>query len=264
MEIFTKKILVTNDDGLNSLGLIELAKALKGLGEIWIVVPDRDRSNASHGLTLNTPLRLDRLELDGEDRVYSTDGTPSDCVYLLLSHLLGNTKVDLVVSGINLGLNLADDISYSGTVGAALEAVLLDVPAIAVSVQTFNKGALTNSAAITRELAAKILSEPDLLPPGVFLNVNVPECAKDRKFKMTTVGRRRYTKNVKPIIDPKGSTYYWIGGEPLQHDNIPGSDCNAVFDEQLISITLIDASMTYNNALTRWNSVKLQEFQQII
>lgn len=264
MELFTKKILVTNDDGIHSLGLKELAKALRGLGQIWIVAPDRDRSAASHGLTLNTPLRLDKLELDGEDRIYSTDGTPSDCVYLLLSHLLGNTKVDLVVSGINLGLNLADDISYSGTIGAALEAVLLDVPAIAVSVQTFKKEDLIKSAAITRALAAKILLEPDLLPSGVFLNVNIPQSAKDRKFKITTVGRRRYSKHVKPIIDPKGSTYYWIGGEPMQHENIPGSDCNAVFDEQLISITLVDAAMTYNHSLTRWNSVELQEFQQII
>lgn len=264
MEIPTKKILVTNDDGISSLGLMEMAKALRGLGEIWIVAPDRDRSGSSHGLTLNTPLRLDKRDLNGEARVYSTDGTASDCVYLLLSHLLGNYKVDLVVSGINLGLNLADDISYSGTIGAALEAVLLDVPAIAVSVETFDQEDMAKSAAITRALASKVLSEPDLLPPGVLLNVNVPKSAKDKKFKMTSVGRRRYSKQVKLIINPKGATYYWIGGEPMQHENIPGSDCNAVFDEQLISITLIDAAMSYNHTFDKWNSVELDEFQQIL
>lgn len=260
MKTLTKKILITNDDGINSLGLKELSISLRGLGEIWVVAPDQNRSNSSHGLTLNSPLRLDKVELNGEDRVYTTNGTPSDCVYLFLSHLLENTKVDLVVSGINLGLNVADDISYSGTVGAALEAVLLDVPAIAVSVQSFGKDDLINSTAITRALADKILLEPDLLPPGVFLNVNIPKAAKRGEFKVTTVGRRRYSKHVKAIVDPKGKTHYWIGGEPLQHENIPGSDCNTVFDDQLISITPINVSMTCINSFNRWNSVELQEF----
>lgn len=264
MKTFTKKILVTNDDGLNSLGLMELVKALKGLGEIWIVAPDRDRSGASHSLTLNRPLRLDKLELDSGFMVFSTDGTSSDCVYLGLSYLLVNTNVDLVVSGINQGFNVADDISYSGTVGAALEAVLLDVPAIAVSVQTFDMNDLKNSAEITRAIAAKVLSEPDLLPPGVFLNVNIPHGLKNRKYKITTVGRRRYSKHVKPVVDPKGRTYFWIGGEALQHENIPDSDSNAVFDEKVVSMTPINASMTCINSLTRWNSVELQEFQRII
>lgn len=263
MKTFTKKILLTNDDGLHSLGLMKLAKALKGLGEIWIVAPDRDQSNSSHTLTLNRPLQLNKTEFGGEFSVFSTDGTPADCVYLSLSYLLANANVDLVVSGINLGFNVADDISYSGTVGAALEAALLDVPAIAVSAQTFDKKELKNSAEITRAIAAKVLYEPDLLSPGVFLNVNIPSGAKDRKFKITTVGRRRYSKYVKPIVDPKGRTHFWIGGDALQHENIPGSDSNAVFDERVISITPLNAAMTSVFPPSKWASIEIQGFQQI-
>ncbi len=262
MENIKKKILITNDDGLNSIGLTKLAKSLKGLGEIWVVAPDRDRSGTSHTLTTNLPLRLYKSEK--QDRIYSTNGTPSDCVYLTLGYLLANAKVDLVVSGVNRGFNLADDISYSGTVGAAIEAVLLDVPAIAVSAQSFSQKNLAISTAITRELSTKVLSEPDLLPAGVFLNVNIPNDAKERKYKITTVGRRRYSKDVRTIIDPKGRTYYWIGGDPFQHENIPGSDCNAVFDEQLISVTPIDACMQGKNNISKWHSISLQEFQRTV
>ncbi len=258
-----KRILVTNDDGINSLGLLELARALKGLGEVWVVAPDRNRSGASHALTRSAPLRLDKLEMDGEERVYSTDGTPADCVYLTLSHLLAGVKVDLVVSGINLGFNLADDITYSGTVAAALESVLLDVPAIAVSLETFNTENFVVAKAIAREIATLVLEAPHWLPRGVFLNVNIPSGVVQKNYKITTVGRRSYSKDVRQGLDPKGRTYYWIGGDPLQHDDIPGSDCNAVFDERLISVTPIHADMTHNVTVARWESVKLPGFRCI-
>jgi 5'-nucleotidase len=255
-----RKILVTNDDGINSIGLFELVRALEELGEVWVVAPDRNRSGVSHALTLSSPLRLDKLELNNEERVYSTDGTPADCVYLTLSHLLAGTKVDLVVSGINLGFNLADDLTYSGTVAAALEAVLLDVPAIAVSLETFDDEGIAVAKAIVREIATLVLEDPHWLPRGVFLNVNIPKGVVQRSYKITTVGRRSYSKDVRQVLDPKGRIYYWIGGDPLQHDDLPGSDCNAVFDEGLISVTPIHTDMTHNDSLTRWKSAKLPGF----
>jgi 5'-nucleotidase len=245
------------------MGLLELAKSLADVAEIWVVAPDRDRSNASHRLTLDTPLRIEKLSFDIKGEYYCTDGTPADCVYLSLSYLLGNTNVELVVSGVNRGLNLADDISYSGTIGAALEAVLLDVPAIAVSCETFNSEDLINSVLIVRELASKILLKPELLPPGIFLNVNVPKNALKNKFKITTVGRRRYSKHVSQIVDPKGKSHFWIGGEPQQHENIPGSDCNVVLDEHMISVTPISVAMACPNSFINWKSIRLPGFELI-
>lgn len=252
-----KRLIITNDDGPESPGLLALVRALKHLGEIIIMTPDTDKSGESHRLTLNVPLKINKLASYSGCTSYSTDGTPADCVYLSISHLLKDSKIDLVVSGINFGFNLADDISYSGTVGAALEAVLLDVPAIAVSSQTFSERNLDNSTSIVQDLAKKIFSEPDLLSPGVFLNVNVPQEITDHRFKITTVGRRRYSKEVKQIIDPKGRTYYWIGGEALKHENIPGSDCNAIFDERVISITPINVAMTCYESFAKWKSIQL-------
>lgn len=258
-----KTILVTNDDGINSLGLIELARAMKDLGEIWIVVPDRDRSGVSHALTLRSPIRLDKRQIDGHERAYATDGTPADCVYLSLSHLLAGVKVDLVVSGINRGFNLADDITYSGTVAAALEAVLLDVPAIAVSLETFDSDSLNIAKDMARELAIAVLEDPKLMPRGVFLNVNVPKMVAQKQYKITTVGRRPYSKEVKLISNCEDNTTYQIGGDPLQHDDIPNSDCNVVFDEHLISVTPVHVDMTHRDSIPKWSSVNLPGFYKL-
>jgi 5'-nucleotidase len=255
-----KKILVTNDDGINAVGLMTLADALKGLGEVWVVAPDRDRSGTSHTLTLNTPVRLDKININGAERIYSTDGTPGDCVYLTVSHLLADATLDLVVSGINHGFNLADDITYSGTVGAALEAVLLDVPAIAISVANANQKDLYTAKNFARDLSTMILEESYKLPRGVLLNVNIPKGVTHNNYKITTVGRRSYSKDVRHNLDPKGRAYYWIGGDPLQHDSIPGSDCNTVLDECLISVTPIHVDMTHSEARKRLESITLPSF----
>jgi 5'-nucleotidase len=250
-----KKILVTNDDGIHSLGVFELANALRDLGDVWIVAPDRNRSGASHVLTLNSPLRIEKKFIYGEEPVYSVDGTPADCVYLTLSYLLADSKVDLVVSGINHGFNLADDITYSGTVAAALEATLLDVPSIAVSLETLEVEDIHIAKIFSRELALTILENPHYLPRGVFLNVNIPKGLTKVRYKITTVGRRPYSKYVKKNIDPKGKSYYWIGGDPLQHDDIPNSDCNTVLNERIISLTPLHIDMTHNESVKKWNSI---------
>lgn len=255
-----KTILLTNDDGLNSAGLLKLADALKELGEIWVVAPDRDQSGSSHALTFDRPLRVVRHNLNTQKNVFSVDGTPADCVYLTLSYLLKDVKVDLVVSGINNGFNLADDLTYSGTVAAALEAVLLDVPAISISLEAFSDTNINIGSEFSYELVLMLLKNPQFLPRGVFLNVNIPEKIKKRGYKVTVVGRRAYSKEVYETKDPRGKLYYWIGGDPLIHEDIPGSDCNAVFDEKVISVTPIHIDMTHFESLKLLKNINLKQF----
>lgn len=180
-------ILVTNDDGIHFEGIQILATALKSLGRVVIVAPDREQSAVSHTLTLYRPLRVHELSKD----VYSVDGTPTDCVNLAVNEIL-RQQPDLVVSGINKGPNLGDDLNYSGTVSAALEGGILGIPSIAVSVSTFEKHRFHPAAQFTKRLAKKILKEG--LPDDVILNVNVPNVdeKKIKGYKFTTQGRLDY------------------------------------------------------------------------
>ena len=235
------RILVTNDDGVQAQGIAVLADALQGLGEVWVVAPDRERSGASHSISLHSPLRL----LSHGERRFAVDGTPGDCVYLAINHLFKDERPALVVSGINHGANLADDITYSGTVAAALEATMLGIPSVAVSL--CGRGAQRNfapTAAFTRSLVEQVLAHP--LPQGVLLNVNVPPESDGVRYRITRQGRRAYLQEVIEKIDPRGKPYYWIGGDELAHQDIPGSDCNAVYDEKVISVTPLHLDMTHD------------------
>jgi len=252
-----KRVLITNDDGIHAVGLRVLADAIRQIAEVWVVAPDRDRSGASHALTLNAPVRINELESEIGTLRFSVDGTPSDCVYLALSHLMKGGQPDLVISGINHGLNLADDITYSGTVAAALEAVLLDIPAIALSLEKVDSAGLDAAKAFAVNLSNEVMGAPNLVPRGVLLNVNLPEGGANGRYKITSVGRRQYTRDVKVGADPKGKPYYWIGGDPSRHEDIPGSDCNAVFDDRLISITPIQVDMTHRDSLKSLASMDL-------
>jgi len=235
------RILITNDDGVQAEGIAALAEALQGLGEVWTVAPDRERSGASHSISLHSPLRL----IPHGERRFAVDGTPGDCVYLAVNHLFREARPTLVVSGINHGANLADDITYSGTVAAALEATMLGIPAVAVSL--CGRGSPRDfgpAAAFTRSLVRQVLAHP--LPPGVLLNVNVPKASDGTRYRITRQGRRAYLQEVIEKVDPRGKHYYWIGGDELAHQDIPGSDCNAVYDEQLISVTPLHLDMTHD------------------
>lgn len=235
------RILVTNDDGFHAAGLQALVKCLEGVGEVWIVAPDRERSGASHSITLHTPLRIHRL---GE-RAYTVDGTPSDCVYLATNHLLRGAPPDLVASGINHGPNLADDITYSGTVAAALEATMLGIPAVAISLCARSRPAdFTAAARFAQSLIAGL--ERQRLPKGVLLNVNVPEDSDGESYRVTRQGKRAYGRDVVVKTDPRGRPYYWIGGDELAHEDLPGSDANAVNDEATISVTPLHLDMTHD------------------
>jgi len=234
------RLLVTNDDGIHAAGIAALAAAVEGLGEVWVVAPDRERSGASHSITLHSPLRITEV---GERRLM-VDGSPGDCVYVAVNHLFKDDRPALVVSGINHGPNLADDITYSGTVAAALEATMLGIPAIAFSLCGRGNRDFTADARFARGLVSTVLDQG--LPRGTLLNVNVPAGSDGEAHRITRQGKRSYLQEVLEKVDPRGKRYYWIGGDELAHEDIPGSDCNAVYDEKVISVTPLHLDMTHD------------------
>lgn len=235
------RILVTNDDGFRSRGIDALRRALEPLGEVWVVAPDRERSAASHSISLHRPLRI----IPVSERVFAVDGTPSDCVYLAVNQILRDQRPDLVVSGINHGANLADDITYSGTVAAAVEATMLGIPSVAFSLCARGSGHDFGPAAHFASYLVSSMGERRLAP-GVLLNVNIPLGSDGRTYRVTRQGKRSYGAEVIEKIDPRGRPYYWIGGDELAHENIPGSDCNAVYDEKIISVTPLHQDLTHD------------------
>jgi len=245
-----KRILVTNDDGIESPGLAALAEALAPLGRAIVVAPDRERSGAGHALTLMSPLRV---RTRGVDR-HEVDGTPTDCVHLGVFHLTGGSPPDLIVSGINRGLNIGDDVTYSGTVAAALEGTLLHVPSIAVSAVRDEDRATDYglAAALARRLAERILA--DGLPPGVFLNVNVPR-EPVRGVRVTRQGTRTYRAAVVERLDPSGRPYFWIAGADTTPAGEPDGD-HAAIRAGYVSITPLHANMTHDSSrslLSSWS-----------
>jgi 5'-nucleotidase len=232
-------LLVSNDDGIHSLGLAALEAAMQEVGEVVVVAPDREQSACSHSLTLHRPLRIDQI---GETR-YVVDGTPTDCVNLAINGLLPRRPA-LVVSGINKGANLGDDVTYSGTVSAAMEGTLLGVPSIALSLIGRHDFAFEAAATFARRVAGWVLERG--LPPDTLLNVNVPQLADGaapRGVALTRMGRRRYGDAIVEKVDPRGRKYYWIGGEELDFLEEEGTDFFAV-RQGLISVTPIHLDLT--------------------
>jgi len=237
-------ILVCNDDGVRSEGIEALAAALKSVGSVYIVAPDRERSAASHSLTLSHPLRVEKLG----PRTYAVDGTPTDCVNLGVNGILKGRKIDLLVSGINKGANLGDDITYSGTVSAAMEGTILGIPSIAVSVVTRSRFRFDVASEFTVNVARKVMQQG--LPDDTLLNVNVPNVPKDKipGVRMTRMGKRVYGDVIVEKRDPRGRKYYWIGGDYLSSEEVPGSDLEAI-EDNYISITPIHLDLTNYAAL---------------
>jgi len=233
-------ILVSNDDGVTAHGLRVLSAELSLLDEVWVVAPDRDQSGVSHSVTLQRPLRIDEIS----PRVFSVDGTPTDCVNLAINGILPQ-RPRLVVSGINHGANLGDDVTYSGTVSAAMEATLLGVPAIAVSqvYRSREQPDFTVAARFAVSLARRILDQP--LSRDTLLNVNVPHLPADEivGYALTRQGKRRYGDAVVEKVDPRGRKYYWIAGDPLDFVDAEGTDFDAVMLGR-ISITPLHLDLT--------------------
>lgn len=236
-------ILVTNDDGVQSEGIHVLAEAMKQLGEVVVVGPLQEASAIGHALTLRRPLRIETLR----ESVYAVDGTPTDCVNIGCEIILKRLP-DLVVSGINKGWNLGDDITYSGTVSGALEGALLGVPGIAVSLRRTPTYAFGPSADAAATVARMVLSQG--IPPRTFLNINVP-AGTPKGLRVTTQAKRNHVTQIDSRTDPRGNPYYWIE-EALDeyHPDSGRSDYEAVMDGYT-SVTPLQPDMTAYDMLER-------------
>jgi 5'-nucleotidase len=249
-------ILVTNDDGVYAPGLQTLFKKVKELGKPVIIAPQHDNSASSHSLTMNRPLRVKELQKN----VFTIDGTPTDCVTIGIGKILSQ-KPDLVISGINPGPNLGDDVSYSGTVSAAIEATMLGIPSIAISLASFENEHLFYETAATFvvKLARMILERG--LPQDTLLNVNVPNCKADeiKGVVFTRRGRRLYEDAIKETFDPWGRKHYWIGGGTPSWDESEDTDSTAIKANN-ISITPMHLDPTNYQALqilsVQWSDLK--------
>lgn len=249
------RILVSNDDGYFSEGIQALVDAVSPLGEVWVVAPDREQSAASHAISLHRPLRIKEVR----ERWFAVDGTPTDSAYLAINHLLKDDRPKIMVSGINHGANLADDVTYSGTVAAAMEAALLGVPAIAFSLASSPPFDFAPAARFARSIVAAALSRP--LPPRMLLNVNLPK-GEPGGYAITRLGRHSYGYSVVENVDPRGKKYYWIGGTEYEHEDIPGSDCNAVHLDKRVSVTPLHLELTDLNRMADMAGWTLEGFQR--
>lgn len=231
-------ILLTNDDGFFSEGIETLFQNLQDFEHVFIVAPDREKSATSLSLTLHRPLRVKKIKA----RIYAVDGTPADCVYLALNKLLPG-KPDLIISGINHGPNLGQqDISYSGTVAAAIQGTFLQVPSLAISLLADEKGHyfFDYAAKITRKIVIKLLKES--LPEGVTLNINIPP-PPFKGIKMTSLGQKRYDPEIIEKKDPRQNSYYWIGAGSPQAVGNEESDIQAIA-RGYISVTPLHTDLT--------------------
>lgn len=244
------RILITNDDGIHSEGIAALETALTGLGEIYVVAPESEMSGASHSLTLSRPLRIRQID----ERHWTVDGTPTDCVTLALNRILSaDQRPHICCSGINHGANLGDDASYSGTVAGALESTILGVPGLAFSLVAYRDQDFTNSARVAREVTEKALAEG--IPGSTLLNVNVPK-GIPKGIRITKQGFKTSRPVISEHIDPRGKPYYWIG--ELREGFRPegGTDFEAI-EEGFVSVTPMRSDLTDHSAietLAGWNT----------
>ena len=250
------RILVSNDDGIGSNGLKALVEAVAPLAEVWVVAPESEQSAASHSLSLHRPLRVRKV---GE-RWFSIDGTPADCVYMAVHHLMKDQRPNLVLSGINHGPNLADDVIYSGTVAAAMEGAILGIPAIAFSLASRRVFEFEHAARFAASIAKAALANP--LPDRTLLNVNVPSHGPPTGYEITRLGRHRYTGDVVENEDPRGRRYYWLGGTGYEHEATPGTDVYAVHDLRRVSVTPMQLDLTEQKLVEALRGWQVEGFNQ--
>jgi len=238
-------ILVTNDDGIQSEGLTALYRAMEDIAEAYIVAPDREKSAVSHALTMHRPLRVEEVK----DRIYTVNGTPTDCVVVAVEKVLPEKPV-MVISGINRGANLGDDITYSGTVSAAIEGTIFGIPSVAVSMPFTDEKDICfeTAASFSRRLVRFVLEGG--LPPDTLLNVNVPDLPETeiKGVKFTRQGKRVYDNAIHETLDPWGRRHFWIGGGTPSWEEGNDTDFSAV-TSGYISITPIHLDLTNYEAL---------------
>lgn len=244
------RILLTNDDGIHSEGIAELEKALREIGDVYVVAPSSEMSGASHSLTLARPLRIRQMD----ERHWTVDGTPTDCVLLALNQILTADQMpNICASGINHGPNLGEDATYSGTVAGALEATILGVPGLAFSLAVGRSQDFTESARVAKELTHKALEEG--IPKGTLLNINVPK-GIPKGIMVTKQGFKNARPTVSEHTDPRGKLYYWIG-EQRDGFHAEGETDFEAIAEGFVSVTPMRADLTNYKALEvlkDWNS----------
>ncbi len=248
------KILLTNDDGINAGGIRALVKELSTLGDLYVVAPDQERSGTGHSITVFEPISTRRLEIEGVIAAWLVRGTPVDCVKLAIGKLL-KEKMDLVVSGINHGPNLGTDVLYSGTVSAAAEGVIMGVPSIAVSLNSYQDNMEFDfPARFTRNFVKTIMRHG--IDRKTMVNINIPPLApKEIKgIRITRLGVRNYDNLFEERQDPRGNTYYWLGGGVRKEEQEKDSDVLAV-EENYISITPLHLDLTDYVLIQEYNDV---------
>ncbi len=251
------KILISNDDGITSVGLAALAKELKKIGDVTIIAPLTEQSAVGHAITMKNPLRISEHFINGEFYGYAVDGTPADCVKIGIRNILKDVP-DVVVSGINLGSNAAINIIYSGTVSAAREAAIMDVPSIAVSVTSHDATHFEFAAKLSADLALKIVKNG--IPNGTLLNVNVPDLPEDKLagILVTQQGKSKWDDIYEERIDPWGKKYYWLTGNLMQNDTSLESDQFAL-KNNYATVTPIHFDLTDYKAYETMKSWNLED-----
>ncbi len=245
------RVLLTNDDGIFADGLQELSKAIQKIAAVYVVAPDRERSAVGHAITMHHPLRAERVKLFHNPNLpaWAVNGTPSDCVKLAIEAILPD-RPDMVISGINRGANLGTDVLYSGTVSAAIEAILSGIPSIAVSLTEVDDPDYRTAAEFAAKLIRQVADKG--LPSDTLLNVNVPCLTRNQLegVEITRLGMTRYNNEFEQRVDPRGRSYYWMVGEVIELDEGSGSDLSAVRQKK-ISITPIHFDFTNYNLIEK-------------
>lgn len=248
------KILITNDDGIAAPGIHALIQAFKGQTELYLVCPDRERSGTAHAITVFDPIRVEEARIEGIEGAWVVGGTPVDCVKLAMAALIKD-KIDLVISGINHGSNLGTDVLYSGTVAGAAEAAILGAPAIAASYNSYRRDIDFDFPARVVKRVVDVLG--GLKPPAnTLLNINFPDMQAStvKGLRICSQGVRNYRNVFEERKDPRGNTYFWMGGDVVDEENQPGTDVEAIH-QGFISITPIRIDRTDYNLMKRYNRI---------
>jgi len=245
-------ILLTNDDGIHAKGLAHLSEMMESIGDVYVFALDREQSAVGHGVSLRKPLRVTPIR----DKWHMVDGTPTDCVMLAVRDLLG-VRPSLIIAGINAGANLGDDVTYSGTVAGAFEGMLLGIPSFSISIVSHEPENFESAGIFSVKLARYILKYG--LPADTMLNVNVPDLpySELKGVAITKMGRRNYQDEIIKRYDPRGQIYYWIGGAKPTHVQEPGTDFDAIEQNQ-ISITPLQRDFTNHSALSYFYDPRIE------
>lgn len=249
-------ILITNDDGINADGILELAKSMKSIANIYIVAPDSQRSATGHAITIHNPIMVKEVFVDDEIKSYAISGTPADCVKIGIEALFSDVDFDLVLSGINNGPNLGTDVIYSGTVSAAIEGLVQNKPSIAISYDKFNvsKNTYKEATKYVVDIVNKLKENMDIFNDCI-LNINIPS-TDIKGIRITTLGERKYENTLEERTSPHGNKYFWIGGKVKDLEQDESSDIISV-EEGYISITPINIDMTNLNKVKILKDMKL-------